>query len=259
MPIYEYRCCACGHELEALQKFTDAPLVTVPGSARKDTLIKLVSAAGFQLKGSGWYQTDFKGGGTKPPASAGRPRREDAKPARSRRRQAKSGHAPAATPDAKPRAPRRRPRRADAPSAAPGRPTPAAMKRYLDRRPPRLGAARHHDLGAALPGDDARPDAAAVPGEPHPDRLLGFHIPGLRRRADASRSCSLTGVIAANFFGARLIRFWEGTARPHPGRQVDLLVGQAGQRHAAVRFGQRVPQGAARASSRTTAAGRSRS
>jgi len=67
MPIYEYKCSACSHELESLQKFTDAPLVTCPACG-KDALTKLVSAAGFQLKGSGWYQTDFKGSGGKPAA-----------------------------------------------------------------------------------------------------------------------------------------------------------------------------------------------
>ena len=61
MPIYEYRCSSCGHELEALQKFSDAPLVACP-SCGAETLVKRVSAAGFQLKGSGWYVTDFKGG-----------------------------------------------------------------------------------------------------------------------------------------------------------------------------------------------------
>jgi putative FmdB family regulatory protein len=65
MPIYEYKCSACSHELESLQKFSDAPLVTCPACG-KDALTKLVSAAGFQLKGSGWYQTDFRGGGAKP-------------------------------------------------------------------------------------------------------------------------------------------------------------------------------------------------
>jgi len=65
MPIYEYKCSACSHELESLQKFTDAPLVTCPACG-KDALTKLVSAAGFQLKGSGWYQTDFRGSGAKP-------------------------------------------------------------------------------------------------------------------------------------------------------------------------------------------------
>jgi putative FmdB family regulatory protein len=67
MPIYEYKCSACRHELESLQKFADAPLVTCPACG-KDALIKLVSAAGFQLKGSGWYQTDFRSSGAKPAA-----------------------------------------------------------------------------------------------------------------------------------------------------------------------------------------------
>ncbi|MCB1866169.1 MAG: zinc ribbon domain-containing protein [Chromatiales bacterium] len=64
MPIYEYRCTACGHELEAMQKIADAPLVECP-QCHAQALKKLVSAAGFQLKGSGWYATDFKGGGAK--------------------------------------------------------------------------------------------------------------------------------------------------------------------------------------------------
>ena len=61
MPIYEYRCGSCGHELEAMQKFSD-PLLTQCPACSTDTLVKLVSAAGFQLKGGGWYATDFKGG-----------------------------------------------------------------------------------------------------------------------------------------------------------------------------------------------------
>jgi putative FmdB family regulatory protein len=59
MPIYEYRCTACGHELEALQKLADSPLKDCPSCGQK-RLSKLVSAAGFRLKGSGWYATDFK-------------------------------------------------------------------------------------------------------------------------------------------------------------------------------------------------------
>lgn len=62
MPIYEYRCSSCRHELESLQKFSDSPLKTCPACGT-DNLVKLMSAAGFQLKGSGWYATDFKGGG----------------------------------------------------------------------------------------------------------------------------------------------------------------------------------------------------
>ena len=64
MPIYEYRCAACGHELEALQKLSDAPLLDCP-SCHKPELKKLLSAAGFQLKGSGWYVTDFRNAGAK--------------------------------------------------------------------------------------------------------------------------------------------------------------------------------------------------
>ena len=67
MPIYEYRCAACGHELEALQKLSDAPLTQCP-SCYKPELKKLLSAAGFQLKGSGWYATDFRNSGAKPAA-----------------------------------------------------------------------------------------------------------------------------------------------------------------------------------------------
>ena len=61
MPIYEYRCSACGHEKELLQKLSDAPLTVCPDCGQA-TFSKRISAAGFQLKGSGWYATDFRGG-----------------------------------------------------------------------------------------------------------------------------------------------------------------------------------------------------
>jgi putative FmdB family regulatory protein len=64
MPIYEYRCEACGHELEAIHKMSDAPLTDCPGCG-KPALKKMISAAGFRLKGGGWYETDFKSGGKK--------------------------------------------------------------------------------------------------------------------------------------------------------------------------------------------------
>ena len=64
MPIYEYQCAACGHQKEALQKLSDAPLVDCP-NCQKPELKKMVSAAGFRLKGGGWYETDFKTGGKK--------------------------------------------------------------------------------------------------------------------------------------------------------------------------------------------------
>lgn len=64
MPIYEYTCALCGHELETIQKMSDAPLVDCP-ECGKPGLKKRISAAGFRLKGTGWYETDFKGGSAK--------------------------------------------------------------------------------------------------------------------------------------------------------------------------------------------------
>lgn len=71
MPIHEYRCTECGFQKEHLQKVSDAPLTTCP-SCGKESYSKLLAAAGFQLKGTGWYATDFKGGSEKkdPPSPA---------------------------------------------------------------------------------------------------------------------------------------------------------------------------------------------
>ena len=67
MPIYAYRCETCGFSKDVLQKVSDAPLTDCP-SCQKSTFKKQLTAAGFQLKGSGWYATDFKNGGTSAPA-----------------------------------------------------------------------------------------------------------------------------------------------------------------------------------------------
>jgi putative FmdB family regulatory protein len=73
MPIYAYRCGSCGHAKDVLQKMSDTPLSTCPACGA-ETFAKQVTAAGFQLKGSGWYATDFKGGGaTSAPATAAAP------------------------------------------------------------------------------------------------------------------------------------------------------------------------------------------
>ena len=64
MPIYEYQCKACGHRMEKLQKLSAAPLRDCPACEAPE-LARLVSAAGFRLAGSGWYETDFKTGGKK--------------------------------------------------------------------------------------------------------------------------------------------------------------------------------------------------
>jgi putative FmdB family regulatory protein len=61
MPIYEYKCSACGHQEDHLQKLSEAPLTKCPACGRKK-YAKQLTAAGFQLKGSGWYASDFKGG-----------------------------------------------------------------------------------------------------------------------------------------------------------------------------------------------------
>lgn len=88
MPIYEYRCTSCGHQQEVLQKLSDAPLTRCT-QCGQETFAKMVTAAGFQLKGSGWYATDFKGSSAKPSAkaegAAGEAKAEPAKEA--------SGHA----------------------------------------------------------------------------------------------------------------------------------------------------------------------
>ncbi|TPQ43710.1 FmdB family zinc ribbon protein [Cupriavidus pinatubonensis] len=62
MPIYAYRCDACGHGRDVLQKMSDAPLTDCPSCGTAGTFKKQLTAAGFQLKGSGWYVTDFRGG-----------------------------------------------------------------------------------------------------------------------------------------------------------------------------------------------------
>lgn len=98
MPIYAYRCEACGHAKDVLQKISD-PVLTVCPSCGADAFRKQLTAAGFQLKGSGWYVTDFRGGNT---ASAAKPEAPDAA--------APAAAAPAAAPASAP---------APAPAAAP--------------------------------------------------------------------------------------------------------------------------------------------
>ena len=95
MPIYAYRCSACGHAKDVLQKMSDPVLHTCPACGA-ETFTKQLTAAGFQLKGSGWYATDFKGGGAAPAAGdAAAATGEPAKPA-----EATGAPAPAAAPAA---------------------------------------------------------------------------------------------------------------------------------------------------------------
>ncbi len=69
MPIYAYKCESCGHAKDVLQKISDAPLTECPACGAA-TFSKQLTAAGFQLKGSGWYATDFKGGAGSASAAA---------------------------------------------------------------------------------------------------------------------------------------------------------------------------------------------
>ena len=68
MPIYAYKCGSCGHAKDVLRKLSDPPLTVCPVCGA-EAFSKQVTAAGFQLKGSGWYATDFRGGSTSAPAS----------------------------------------------------------------------------------------------------------------------------------------------------------------------------------------------
>ena len=95
MPIYAYRCAACGHAKDVLQKMSDPVLHTCPACGA-ETFTKQLTAAGFQLKGSGWYATDFKGGSVPPAAGGGAAANgEPTKPADT---SAAPAPAPAATP-----------------------------------------------------------------------------------------------------------------------------------------------------------------
>jgi putative FmdB family regulatory protein len=109
MPIYAYKCAACGHAKDVLQKLSDAPLSVCPACGA-ETFSKQVTAAGFQLKGSGWYATDFRNGSAAPAPAAGDKADAGAKPADSA---AKTGDAkPAESAPATPKS--------DAPSASAG-------------------------------------------------------------------------------------------------------------------------------------------
>lgn len=80
MPIYAYKCASCGHAKDVLQKISD-PQLTVCPACGAATYQKQLTAAGFQLKGSGWYATDFKGGSNPPPAAGTSDSGDGAKPA----------------------------------------------------------------------------------------------------------------------------------------------------------------------------------
>ena len=106
MPIYAYRCTSCGHAQDVLRKMSDPPLHVCPACGAS-TFVKQVTAAGFQLKGSGWYVTDFRGGSSAKPEKSTEAAAGDAK----------SGEAPKT--ESKP---------AESTAAASPAPAPAASK-----------------------------------------------------------------------------------------------------------------------------------
>ena len=111
MPIYAYKCSACGFAKDALQKMSDAPLTVCPACGAS-AFEKQVTAAGFQLKGSGWYVTDFREGGGKTTAA---PAAEAATPAKP----AETSTTPASAPAAASAAPVPAPAAASSPAPAP--------------------------------------------------------------------------------------------------------------------------------------------
>jgi putative FmdB family regulatory protein len=133
MPIYAYRCTSCGHAKDVLQKLSD-PLLTTCPSCGQEAFSKQVTAAGFQLKGSGWYVTDFRGGEAgKASDGANSGVGTEAKPAvKSDAKSADSTSAPAAAPAAAP-AP------SSTPAASPA-PAPTAAAKSVAASAPSAGA-----------------------------------------------------------------------------------------------------------------------
>lgn len=105
MPIYAYKCESCGHAKDVLQKISDAPLTQCPACGA-DAFRKQVTAAGFQLKGSGWYVTDFRGGNTGAAAApASDAKAADAQPAGGKAADSKPAEGAAASTASVPAAP----------------------------------------------------------------------------------------------------------------------------------------------------------
>ncbi len=102
MPIYAYKCSACGYARDILQKMSDALLTTCP-ECGAEKFTKQLTAAGFQLKGSGWYATDFRGGATPAPVEGASADKPAAAPAETG--SAAPAPTPAATPAAAPKQP----------------------------------------------------------------------------------------------------------------------------------------------------------
>ena len=144
MPFYEYQCSHCGHFFEALQKISEAPLRKCP-SCGKSALKKLVSAPVFRLKGSGWYETDFKSNQEQKRNLAGA-EKDAGDSSASAENKTKGESESAGKTDAKP------PAAGDSAPAKPAETKPAANARTGNTRAPRAGA---RSGGAARPSKRA--------------------------------------------------------------------------------------------------------
>jgi putative FmdB family regulatory protein len=122
MPIYAYKCGSCGHAKDVLQKLSDAPLTECPACGAS-TFSKQVTAAGFQLKGSGWYATDFRNGNAPAPAAdvnAADAKSGEAKPAEGKPAESKPAESKPAKPAESKSAESKPAPKSDAPSASAG-------------------------------------------------------------------------------------------------------------------------------------------
>jgi putative FmdB family regulatory protein len=128
MPIYAYKCSSCGHAQDVLQKMSDDPLTVCP-ACHQATFAKQVTAAGFQLKGSGWYVTDFRDGNKKADKKADdKPDGAEAKPAEGGKEAAATPAAETAKTDAKaqPKVDTKADTKTETKPAAPAAPSPTA-------------------------------------------------------------------------------------------------------------------------------------
>ena len=230
MPIYAYKCGSCGHAKDVLQKMSDPPLTVCPACGA-EAFSKQLTAAGFQLKGSGWYATDFRGGGSTPPKPSrrrGRRKAADSAPSRPTARAEPRRQPPRPRPAADaPAAPRRRLRqRLRLPLSAAAMLAAAQM---AARRPAGHRAAGHHASGCCS-GSSARWTACSLAARRRRrccrsrDRAARAlrSVPGLRRAADAGDPAADRRRSQPTSSASGWLRQGDRLLQPHPDRQVDL-------------------------------------
>jgi putative FmdB family regulatory protein len=152
MPFYEYQCKSCGHDLEAMQKINDAPLKKCPHCG-KSQLMRLMSAPVFRLKGSGWYETDFKGDQDNKKNLADKPEADAAKDDKKPAADAKAGDGKAV--DAK-----AGDGKADAPTKDAAKPAEKAADKPAEKSAPKEAAKKPAGAGISRRGGAAAKSSA---------------------------------------------------------------------------------------------------